>query len=77
MNLQNTLSKKVKQAISQLYNTSLETVEFQATRKDFEGDVTMVVFPLVKQLIESTQTYNDHVEYENQTYEVSNFKSDN
>src|SRR5690606_32080383 len=24
--------------------------EFQATRRDFEGDITMVVFPLVKQL---------------------------
>jgi len=48
MNLQNTLSKKVKQAISQLYNTSLETVEFQSTRKEFEGDITVVVFPMLR-----------------------------
>ena len=48
MNLQNTLSKKVKQAISQLYNTSLETVEFQATRKEFDGDITIVVFPMLR-----------------------------
>ena len=48
MNLQNTLSEKVKQAISQLYNTSLESVEFQSTRKEFEGDITVVVFPMLR-----------------------------
>jgi arginyl-tRNA synthetase len=48
MNLQNILSKKVKQAIRQLYNTSLETVEFQATRKEFDGDITIVVFPMLR-----------------------------
>ena len=47
MNLQNTLSKKVKQAISQLYNTSLETVEFQATRKEFDGDINDCCFSYV------------------------------
>ena len=48
MNLQNTLSEKVKQAISQLYNASLESVEFQSTRKEFEGDITVVVFPMLQ-----------------------------
>lgn len=48
MNLQNILSKKVKQAIRQLYNTSLETVEFQATRKEFDGDITIVIFPMLR-----------------------------
>ncbi len=48
MNLQNTLSEKVKQAISQLYNASLESVEFQSTRKEFEGDITVVVFPMLR-----------------------------
>ena len=48
MNLQNTLSEKVKQAISQLYNTSLESLEFQSTRKEFEGDITVVVFPMLR-----------------------------
>ena len=28
----------------------MERVEFQSTKKDFEGDITMVVFPLVKQI---------------------------
>ncbi|MDA9803699.1 arginine--tRNA ligase [Flavobacteriaceae bacterium] len=48
MNLQNTLSEKVKKAISQLYNASLESVEFQSTRKEFEGDITVVVFPMLR-----------------------------
>ena len=48
MNLQNTLSEKVKQAISQFYNASLESVEFQSTRKEFEGDITVVVFPMLR-----------------------------
>ncbi len=48
MNIQQLLSTKVKQAFSALFNTSLETVEFQPTRKDFEGDITVVVFPMLR-----------------------------
>ena len=38
MTLQESLSQHIKQAFVTLYNTPLETVEFQATRKDFEGE---------------------------------------
>lgn len=48
MNLQKTISGKVKEAILQLYGTSLESVELQATRKEFEGDITVVVFPMLR-----------------------------
>ena len=48
MTLQDILSQKVKDAIKSLYDTSLETVEFQATRKEFEGDITVVVFPMLR-----------------------------
>jgi arginyl-tRNA synthetase len=48
MNLQDTLSKHIKQAINNLYSADLETVEFQATRKDFEGDITVVTFPMLR-----------------------------
>ncbi|MEL6812620.1 MAG: arginine--tRNA ligase [Bacteroidota bacterium] len=48
MSLQNTLSQHVKEAVSALYNATLETVEFQATRKEFEGDTTVVVFPMLR-----------------------------
>ncbi len=48
MTLQEILEKQIKQAIHTLYSADLETVEFQATRKDFEGDITVVVFPMLR-----------------------------
>ncbi|EDP97931.1 arginine--tRNA ligase [Kordia algicida OT-1] len=48
MNIQDVLTKKVKEAFETLYNATLNTVEFQATRKDFEGDITVVVFPMLR-----------------------------
>ena len=48
MTLQETLSEKIKTAVQNLYSASLETIEFQATRKDFEGDITVVVFPMLR-----------------------------
>lgn len=50
MSLQEILTPYIKQAVQQLFDLPIDRVEFQATRRDFEGDVTMVVFPLVKQL---------------------------
>lgn len=44
MNLQETLSKSVKQAVKALFNVELSNVEFQATRKEFAGDITVVIF---------------------------------
>ena len=38
----------VKKAILSIYNTEVPSVEFQATRKDFEGDITVVVFALLR-----------------------------
>lgn len=48
MNIQEVLESKVKEAVSQLYQVDLPSVEFQPTRKDFEGDVTVVVFPMLQ-----------------------------
>ena len=48
MTLQESLSQHIKQAFITLYNTPLETVEFQATRKDFEGDITVVTFSMLR-----------------------------
>lgn len=50
MLLQEILFQPIKNAVAQLYQISIEKVEFQATKKDFEGDITIVVFPLVKQI---------------------------
>jgi arginyl-tRNA synthetase len=48
MSLQNDLSLKVIAAVKELYQVELPTVEFQPTRKDFEGDITVVVFPMLR-----------------------------
>ncbi|MBU2949451.1 arginine--tRNA ligase [Tamlana agarivorans] len=48
MNLQDTLSNFVKQAVKADFNVELETVEFQATRKEFAGDITVVIFPMLR-----------------------------
>ena len=48
MNIQTLLGSKVKEGFLTLFETTLPTVEFQATRKDFEGDITIVVFPMLR-----------------------------
>jgi len=48
MNFQETLSTQVKQAVLTSFNVALETVEFQATRKEFAGDITVVIFPMLR-----------------------------
>jgi arginyl-tRNA synthetase len=48
MTLQDTLSIEIKKAVSKLFHADLEMIEFQATRKDFEGDITVVVFPMLR-----------------------------
>ena len=48
MSLQEILNPSIKKAVKELFEISIEKVEFQATRKDFEGDITVVIFPLLK-----------------------------
>ena len=48
MSLQKILSPAIFEAIQKQFNVNVEKIEFQATRKDFEGDITVVIFPLLK-----------------------------
>lgn len=48
MTIQETLSQHVKTAFSNLYQAELDTVEFQSTRKEFDGDITVVTFPMLR-----------------------------
>ncbi|WP_448606605.1 arginine--tRNA ligase [Paenimyroides ceti] len=50
MSLQQILTSQIQQAVQSLFDISIEKVEFQATRREFEGDITMVVFPLLKMI---------------------------
>ncbi|CAM3517610.1 arginine--tRNA ligase [Zobellia roscoffensis] len=48
MSIQAILETKVKEAVAAIFEIDLPSVEFQPTRKDFEGDVTIVVFPMLR-----------------------------
>ena len=50
MNISEILSPVIKKAIFELFDVNFEAIEFQMTRKDFEGDITMVIFPLLKSI---------------------------
>lgn len=50
MPIQEALEQHIKTAVKNLYGVDLGSVEFQPTRKDFEGDVTVVVFPMLKHI---------------------------
>ena len=46
--MQQNLELAVKKGFQEIYNKNIESVEFQATRKDFEGDITIVVFAFLR-----------------------------
>lgn len=48
MKLSQMLTLPIHKAVQELFNISVDKVEFQITRKEFEGDITMVIFPLLK-----------------------------
>ncbi len=48
MSIQTVLEAKVKEAILSIFKAELPSVEFQPTRKDFDGDITVVVFPMLR-----------------------------
>ena len=50
MKLQHILESEVKAAIQSIFDKVLPSVEFQPTRKDFEGDITIVVFPMLREI---------------------------
>ncbi|KAB1155094.1 arginine--tRNA ligase [Flavobacterium luteum] len=50
MSLSKILFPHIQNAIAYLFDVSIENIEFQSTRKEFEGDITMVLFPLLKQI---------------------------
>ncbi|MFM9825297.1 arginine--tRNA ligase, partial [Flavobacterium sp.] len=48
MTLSQLLKPAIEKAIKTLFDVSIDKIEFQTTRKEFEGDITMVIFPLLK-----------------------------
>ena len=44
------LKEKIKEAVQSIYNSEVkgDLIQIQETRKDFKGDFTLVVFPLLR-----------------------------
>ena len=42
------LKPEIEKCLAELYSATDQSIQFQKTRKDFEGDVTLVVFPLLR-----------------------------
>lgn len=50
MTLETKLSKHITHFLKETHQVDVESFEFQLTRKEFEGDLTLVVFPLLKHI---------------------------
>ncbi|MCK5824245.1 MAG: arginine--tRNA ligase [Ichthyobacteriaceae bacterium] len=48
MDIQQNISIGVVEALKSLYDLEVELIDFQPTRKDFDGDLTLVVFPYLR-----------------------------
>ncbi len=48
MTIQNTIESYIKKGFLKIYQIEIPSVEFQATRKEFKGDITVVIFPLLR-----------------------------
>ena len=61
MNLHNLLKRKVSEFILKKYELNFNELEVQMTKKDFSGDITIVVFPLVKTLRKSPSEIGNEI----------------
>jgi len=67
MNIYKELDKTVKSFLKSEFSLSANKLEFQSTKKEFKGDITLVIFPLVKVLKISLDDIGEkigsHLEY--------------
>ncbi|RIY35537.1 arginine--tRNA ligase [Capnocytophaga canis] len=50
LDLQDILKQHTQKAVEQLFSVQLENIELQQTKKEFEGDITIVIFPMLRQI---------------------------
>ena len=48
MDIQDTLKSTIQKGFKTLYDVEIDSIEFQSTRKDFKGDLTIVIFPFLR-----------------------------
>ncbi|WP_461532138.1 arginine--tRNA ligase [Sinomicrobium sp.] len=61
MDKQELITAKVREAVKDIYDVELESVELQPTRKDFEGDLTVVVFPMLRVIKGNPQLIGEQI----------------
>ena len=50
MYIQKIIRKNIENALNEVFKYKTKNIELQQTKKEFDGDITLVVFPLVKEL---------------------------
>ena len=75
MNIKQNIQSKITEIIAQLYGIEGVTLEVQKNKTEFEGDFTIVIFPLVKQAKKSPDVIGNELgeEVKNQIDFVENF----
>jgi len=61
MKAEHFLTQGVSQAVENLYPGTVVPIEFQATRKDFSGDITLVVFAMLKVIKGRPEAIGDQI----------------
>lgn len=63
MNLEAAIQSVVAQSVKTLYNVDVETlqIQIQKTKKEFKGDITVVIFPFVKAARKSPEGAGDEI----------------
>ena len=46
--IENILTKQIAEILDEIYGDNIYDIQFQKTRKEFEGDITLVVFPFTR-----------------------------
>ena len=50
MYIQKKIRDNIETALIEIFQFKTDNIELQQTKKEFEGDITLVVFPLIKEL---------------------------
>lgn len=61
MNLKDQISKILTDTISELYQITPTQLEIQHTRKEFEGQYTLIIFPLIKELKKKPEQIGEEI----------------
>ncbi|MDO4881186.1 MAG: arginine--tRNA ligase [Capnocytophaga sp.] len=69
--LQKILTTPIQNAVNEIFGVNIENIELQQTRKEFEGDITMVIFSLLKVIKGNPQEIGEKIgEYLQKNVEI-------